>query len=100
MAYELEDLYFRPKRVDLMQLHDHELRSIQDIKRIYERGLYKEKSMLLDHIAYLQELIRKCAGIASTEQAEGYNNVELKRSTSDIVLLHKRLTELAAMAAS
>ena len=97
MAYELDQPFIdMGKRVASMHLHDHEQRSIDDIRRIYERGLYRGRQMLMEHIEYLQHLIRKCRDAMSIEQSEGYNNVELRESANDLITLHKKLTELVS----
>jgi len=77
MAYELEQPWVGTrKRVDIMCLKDHELRSIKDIKRIYDRGLYTGKEMLSDHMEYLQSLMKRCTNAMKTEKDEGYSNPE------------------------
>jgi len=95
MAYELEDISEKLKRVDPARLQEHERRSIQDIRRIYEKGLYRERDMLAEHISYLQGLIKRCMEAVRAEQAEGYDNAELKKAASEVMALYRRLAELA-----
>ncbi|MBI2575466.1 hypothetical protein HYV82_06300 [Candidatus Woesearchaeota archaeon] len=74
------------------RLQDHEQKSIDDVKRCTEKGMYeKDTEALEESIVYLQSLVKKLSMTAMAEQNEGIMNVDLRSKIEEVKALYAKL---------
>lgn len=76
------------------EVPDYEMRSLEEIEMLLDRGKYAEREGCSEHLKYLEDVQKRLSMIALAEEREGIMNWELREVLERIRRTFMRLSAL------